>query len=160
MSNRVARTEAGFSTVEVLIAIAVLSIGLLGFIGVLSSAQVLSRGSKEMNGASNAIVSAVEKFRQECRDDFDGALSKYEDGLSESVNLEPIGTATLWRTTILDETAIQSPAIDIDGDGDTNDVVTDLTTVKAAVLRVRLEWKSASGVRSLEHVAVIARGDV
>ena len=49
----------------------------MGFVGTLSSAQVLARGSKELNAANNAIISAVEVFREECRVDFDAALNAY-----------------------------------------------------------------------------------
>ena len=152
--------DTGFSAVEIMIAMAVLSIGLMGFIGVLSSAQVLARGSKEFNAANNAIISAVEVFREECRIDFEAALTKYNPGLVESASADVGADATISRSVILDENAITSPPIDINGNGNQVDVVTDLSTVRVAVFRIRLSWQSASGTRTLEQIALLARGEL
>jgi len=154
------RHEAGLSAIEILIAIAVLSIGLLGFIGTLSSAQFLTRGTKELNAANLAIISAVEVFREECRTDFEGTLAKYQNGMVAAAPAGIGSGATIEQTVILDETQITSPPIDINGNGTHVETVTDLSTVRIAVLRIRLSWTSASGPRSLEHVALVARGDL
>ncbi|MEM7201907.1 MAG: hypothetical protein AAF628_16695 [Planctomycetota bacterium] len=147
--------EGGFSLVEASVVISVMVIGVLGLLSAMVSAQMLSRTTREMDEASMALVEAVEVFRSDCSDDFDGAV----DAVISGGALFPPGpgrNTRLWRTVVSDETAI-SPPIDLNGDGDLLDTAVAVADADAAVVVFKITWRGARGAREVEYTVVVSR---
>ncbi len=151
----------GFTLVEVTIAIAVLVVGLLGFISALSSAQVLVRGTKEVNLAHIEILNAVEDFRDACATDYIAALTVYKAGVVADID----GSSAMGKkvkvtsTLVLNETLL-TPPMDINGDLDFLDVAVDPAAALLAVLHVKITWSGVLGAQEIHYVSLIAKGEV
>jgi hypothetical protein len=149
---------AGFTLVEVTLGLTLLMIGLLGFIGAMSSTQVMVRVTKERNIANLAIISTIEEFREECAIDFVAAVIAYQN----ANNLNPdrllgIGSsANMSSVVVLDENQL-TPPLDLDGNGVYVDTLTP-AEVNAAVLRVRVTWNGSRGQSEIEYTTIVAKG--
>ena len=150
----------GFTLVEVMIAIAVLVVGLLGFISALGSAQVLVRGTKEVNLAHVEILNAVEEFRDACTTDYTAALTLYNAGVVTNIPDSAMGrNAQMTATLVLNETLL-TPQMDLNGDKDFLDVAVDPALALLAVLQVKITWDGALGSQEIRYVSMIAKGEV
>ncbi|MEE9125557.1 MAG: prepilin-type N-terminal cleavage/methylation domain-containing protein [Planctomycetota bacterium] len=150
----------GFTLVEVTIAVAVLVVGLLGFISALSSAQVLVRGTKEVNLAHIEILNAVEDFRDTCATDYIAALTVYKPGVVANIASSAMGkNVQVTSTLVLNETLL-TPPMDINGDLDFLDVAVDPAAALLAVLHVKITWSGVLGAQEIHYVSLIAKGEV
>jgi Tfp pilus assembly protein PilV len=68
---------SGFMLIEIMIAVVLLVIGSLGFMGAIFASQMMARQTKEQNRANAALVSAVEEFRREAMNDFVSTVERY-----------------------------------------------------------------------------------
>ena len=150
----------GFTLVEVMIALAILVVGILGFISALGSAQVLVRGTKEVNLAHIEILNAVEDFRDACATDYVAALNAFKAGAVTDIPSSAMGqNVQMTATLVLDETLL-TPPMDINGDLDFLDVAVDPAAVLLAVLHVKITWDGALGSQEIHYVSLIAKGEV
>ncbi|MFQ5504902.1 MAG: prepilin-type N-terminal cleavage/methylation domain-containing protein [Planctomycetota bacterium] len=152
------RREGGFTMVELAITLSLLVIGLLGFVGAILSAQLLSRTTRERALASSAAIDIVEDFRVSCMTNFTAAMTAYSAGVTPTLPPGLGADATATSTLILDETKIVPP-LDLDGNGLFVDVLTP-DVVNAGVLRVVVRWRGARGLQSIEYTTIIARGEM
>lgn len=154
-----ARADGGFMIVEIAVAMSLLVVGIVGFLGAVVSSHVLSRTAREMNIASTALTSVIEEFKKSCAVDFDAALTTYSNQTLDPARLVGTGTERSLTTFVeLDETALDPP-LDLNGDGDFLDTGLAPSQVKAAMLRVRATWHGVAGQRELEFTTIVARGE-
>lgn len=152
--------SSGFTIIEFAIASVVLVVGLMGFVAAIVTSQVMVRATHEVNAANNSAISAIEKFRRDCVDDFTATVTSYKNmgTLPMTPDLDHIG-AIATVTVISDETALLPP-LDLNGDGDTADTDVPAAELNAAILRLNITWKGVLGNRSIEHTAILAKGDL
>ena len=145
--------------VEIAVAMSLLVVGIVGFLGAVVSSHVLARTAREMNIASTAITSVIEEFKKSCAVDFDAALVTYAGQTLDPARLGGTGSErSLTTAIVLDETALDPP-LDLNGDGDFLDAGLLPAQVKAAMLRVRASWHGVAGQRDLEFTTIVARGE-
>jgi type II secretory pathway pseudopilin PulG len=154
--------EIGFSLVEIILGLTLLTIGLLGFVGAIVSTQVLVRVTKEKNIANAAIISTMEEFREACATDFVAAVTTYQNGANLSPDrLMGMGEgANMVSVVVLDENTL-NPPIDLNGNGVFVDNIplADVATLNAAVLRVRVAWTGVRGPMEIEYTTILAKGE-
>ena len=152
--------DPGFTLVEVTLALTLLMIGLLGFIGAIVSTQVMVRVTAERNIANTAIISTIEEFREACAEDFVAAVTAYQN----ATNLYPerllgLGEGAVMSSVVILDENLLTPPIDLDSNGVFVDILTP-EEVNAAVLRVRVAWNGPRGPSDIEHTNIVARGQI
>lgn len=153
-------SREGFGLVEVMVAMTVLAIALLGLVQTILGAQMVARSTRDSSIANAAMLRAVEDFYGACKVDFDAALTAYRDGTVTPTAPPALGKgATITLTLLLDEPAIRPP-IDLNNDGDFLDNAVAPANARAGVLRINVVWSGVLGRQELECATIVARGEV
>ncbi|MFT5289209.1 MAG: type II secretory pathway pseudopilin PulG [Planctomycetota bacterium] len=167
------RTTGGFALLELMIALIVLTIGMVSMLQASSRTQSLSRETRDRSAAHNALRSMADRILARsdeivrlAGDNWasdlvsiygeDGSVGDRFDviGLNRIDEDQPVGTITI----VVDETltdfdlglAVGMPR-DLDGDGEaTSGNVVDFARKLPVVVEVR--WSGFRGERSLSHV--------
>ena len=180
-----ARVEAGFSLIEVTVAVAVLTVSLFGLVSAMTYAVKQSTFTAELSIAQDAAQAKIEEIQTyDLRDIYalyDADASNDPAGLTAPgatfavAGLSPrAGQTSCGRVifppvagtppnTTMDETPTPTTAtaelgfpMDLDADGDAGDAVATTKLVRCPV-KVRVEWRGAIGDAELEVCALVIR---
>lgn len=162
------RTEAGFTLIELMIAAAVLMVGLLATASSVLTSQRLNVQSRETTRAVEGAKAMIERMRGE---DFRLLFARYNDdeaddpegsGTGPGASFDvpglagPGGTAAGAVSFTLDEPAL---GVDLNGDGDAvDDLGNSILGLDYLVLpfTVAVEWVGITGRRRVEVVTRVA----
>jgi Tfp pilus assembly protein PilV len=151
--------QQGFSMIDIMAAITVLVIGVMGFAGMVTNSLLLSRSSLEVDRANNALMNIAEDFRAACAEDFDSALANHGDNPALTAPAFVGKDTIITSTLVLDESSV-TPNIDLNGDGDTSDSNVSIANTRAGVLRISINWQGVISPMSLEYTTIVARSQI
>jgi hypothetical protein len=123
----------GVTLTEVLIAVNVMIVALLGFDSALRQAHAQVRGNQEINLARVEVLSAVEQFRAASVREPEQTVANYTKGISESLGDRPMGRNVRLMARL-------SP--------------------NHRQLHLRLTWDGALGRREFQHVSPVRVQDL
>ena len=126
MSKRVSPREVvrcssdqdGFSTIEFVLAMSAIVIGLLSYIGSVIASSKMSMETRARIAANVEMAASIEEFRELAADDFVGVTDDFQE-LDVQEGLTSVDGIEVSRKVILDETQT-SPPMDLNGDGETD----------------------------------------
>jgi prepilin-type N-terminal cleavage/methylation domain-containing protein len=159
--------EKGFTLVEVMIAAAVIAVGLLGVVSSIASSLQLIVNSRETQSALAGARRKVEEIRDAGLSATTFSSVRSYDGSRFAVSglTLPTGVTACGLVTFLSEqaaaTALGLASVDLNGNGSTADAVDD--SFNAYAIRVSVSWttemgaSSTSRARSIELITLVAR---
>lgn len=152
-NHKIRRRGRGFTLIEVLIAVNVMIVGLLGFDSALKSAQVQVRFNQEANRAEVEILSAVEEFRSAWARDLDATVAAYKNGVARMFRDSLMGdNVRLTARLVLDEHENEEG-----GDSRFADAHVAPAAARPAVLQLTVTWDGILGPREIRHVSPVPK---
>lgn len=170
--TRPGRTRAGFTLIEVSLALVMLIVALVAMTASNVRTQVLHRSTHERSQAHNALRGVAERIQSVSRAGVDSSLgwanyvrAAFAPGTGEIgstfavAGLVPIDGATTVGTitVVLDETASDESVgaalglpRDLNGDGDAADAAIG-ADARVIPIVLRAQWRSPTGVQSIVH---------
>jgi prepilin-type N-terminal cleavage/methylation domain-containing protein len=129
--------ETGFTLVELMMGIVVLSVSLLGMLGLVATSFGMSRSAHEMTQAKNGAMRKLEEIRELARTDFGLVVSRYGIGSESGFRDFAVGNLS------------PRPG---DADGRPGRVTASPAGFGSNLLDVvvRVEWQGSGGARSFE----------
>jgi len=149
-NHKIRRRGKGFTLTEVLIAVNVMIVGLLGLDSALKTAQAQVRGNQEANLAEVEIRSAVEEFRAAWARDLDATVAAYKNGVARMLRDSLMGRNVRLVARLVPE----EPENEKAGDSSLADGHV-APAARPKVLQLTVTWDGVLGPREIRHVSPI-----
>ncbi|MBI1850461.1 MAG: prepilin-type N-terminal cleavage/methylation domain-containing protein [Planctomycetes bacterium] len=128
--------RAGFTLLELMIGTVVMSVSLIGMLGVIESGFAMSRSARELSAAKIAAVKKLEQIRELSRTNFGQVVPTYS-GTSAARNFAvPPLSPTIGDADGLPGRVTAAPSA--------------LGGTKLLDVTVRIDWRGGNGARSYE----------
>ncbi|WP_070990122.1 type IV pilus modification protein PilV [Halofilum ochraceum] len=112
------RTQRGLTLIEVLVAVLVIAIGLLGYAGLQATSLRYNHGAYTSTQATTLAVDIADRMRANPNAARDGAYDLgFDDDTSSGGGTVAANDLHDWRTTLTDLLPEGTSAVDVDNDG-------------------------------------------
>ncbi len=156
-------TEQGFTLVEVAVAGAILTVGLLGFVAALSKTIEMDSRTNETVMAMRAAQDVIDEMWDLSRQDYWAVHDSYNgtdfdvEGLIPAGDRSAVGQVFIYDNEAAAKAALASSAdIDLDRNGTANENMSKAPSqLRFLPVRVRVQWETPFGTRTHDLHTII-----